>query len=234
MSQHPGKRRVSARAELSLRQRLSQREDRISELKEVLEGAQYSPRQRLASQHRSRSPSPSAGMPDHAAHHSNARSDNMMSNSHAVHHRDTRTSKVYDSQHAQHRACSPRAEQSANRNSPEYVDASNQHVLEDDQQQKATLQMQTARLPYFRPKSQEAAEDSQIISAHSTADLQGKPVKTSEAGIKQTNTARNLTGMSTGCHSLICSLCDVIAPLSANVDLASAQIRIQPALPSWF
>ena len=189
------KRRVSARAELSLRQRLSQREDRISELKEVLEGAQHSPRQRLALQHRSRSPSPSAGMPDHAAHHSNARSDNMMSNSHAVRHRDTRTSKVYDSQHAQHHACSPRAEHSANRDSPECVDASNQHVLEDDQQQNTTVQMHTTRLPYFRPKSQEATEDSQIMSAHSTVDLQGKPVKTSEAGVRQTNMAHKQTGI---------------------------------------
>ena len=187
---------MSARAELTLRQRLSQREERISELKDALAAAQHSPRQQTASQHRSCSPSPSAHVPDHAAYHSSAHHHNTTSHSHATHdtHHGVRSSRGNSHLGSQRHHSSPTAEHSSPQNSPEQARCDDQHVPHIHQQQLQHVDaasMHTARLPYFQPKSLKT--DAQTSSASVSADSDRRPGQAASAS-KQGEMPRTLTG----------------------------------------
>lgn len=163
--------RVSARAELSLRQRLSQREDRISELKDALAAAQHSPRQQhVMPQHRSRSSSPTSHVADHAAYHSYAQFDHATSHSHAVpvgryHNSYNSRSEVqpfsgqcFGGSQAEHK----NVEHDLHHvpcNEEQVCDANHKQQLGSDAPKRP------ARLPYFTPKSAETIANSQISDA---------------------------------------------------------------------
>lgn len=189
--------RVSARAELSLRQRLSQREDRICGLKDALAAAQHSPRQHLAShtQGRSRSPSPSAHVPDHAAYHSSAQSDRLLSHSRAVSgkHHTTFSSRPHvqlnSDQHQRH----AQAEHSTARRSLERVHSDAEHVDSADQRQHgAEGQRHIARLPYFKPKAHGGIANSHDSGAHTKADQ--RSAQDTEIIARQKEFTQTLTG----------------------------------------
>ena len=207
---------MSARAELSLRQRLSQREERISELKDALTAAQHSPRQQTGSHYRSRSPSPPAHVPDHAAYRSSAHHQSTAPDSHATHdrHREIGNSRGHNHLGSQQGHSSPRADHRAPQNSPErarsdYQHVSHTHQQQQEQQQVDAASVHTARLPYFKPKSLETAVGvGQISSATVNADKEARPVGFAgkQGSMPQTLTGRCLQHLlSSAVTSFICS-----------------------------
>lgn len=171
-------RRVSARAELSLRQRLSQREDRISELKDALAAAKgqqsgdryapqatsrpHSPRPFLTSTHNQAHPesyprraAPPLGDSFHHSRHKDWEQHPALGHENA------------DEEDASHARQSPRS-----RAAPEQS-----HV-----QHGAAAHNTNLKLPYFQPKSAEPAQTS--LAASQQAPMQQAAVAQAASAVK--------------------------------------------------
>ena len=177
--------RVSARAELSLRQRLSQREDRISELKDTLAAARGHHSANWSALQPAHSLSPRS--------HSPAEDDHYQHTRHSVHQQSTsqlsrgrpQHRRVLEQGQHRHHALSPGAADTeaatvtrseAQQDVMETLPQFSVDVHHSKQQQGAEAQRHPARLPYFQSKSQVSAqlagEDSQPSAAPQQAATQ--------------------------------------------------------------
>ena len=163
--------RVSARAELSLRQRLSQREERIAELKDMLASLQHG-RQHATSDHHGATLCSSPRGPYHSTHHHGLppqlRTEAPLAAQHSQHPAHTLSPRQHHSG-AQLAAVNPTATAASH---PQH---SHNAQPSDGHQQtgvRAAVQVLVPRLPYFQQKSHQGSADSQA-----TAGTDGQAVK---------------------------------------------------------
>ena len=180
--------RVSSRAELALRQRLSQREDRIAELKDILASLQHGPHHHATSDPCRHSPLSSPRAPDHSTHrHSpvlQTRADRHDTEQ-LPHHSMHTTSPRQHHSGVQLQGASPRDKPDS---------ASQQthtHAAGAQMQYVTKAAVHTVRLPYFQQKSHKDAADTQ---GHGVTDKQAASNRVAMTGHSPTTASHMNSG----------------------------------------